>query len=345
MSFGNVWRALLAITLGLVVGLLAFRLIDGAGTQEERPALSEHRPTGSFSPRLSLIRQAASGQLISLQIAPFQVGANRFQVTLLNPLGKPQEAASTHLTFLRMELGEVVGEVEGTPVGKSQQASFALDATGWWQIEVEVNGRATALFYLKLDQPSGAPNSFAPPDYESQVEAQELFQAALTRHRQLSGLKVKEELTSGERGPSGYGVWFVTNLLASSEGYLATTVNMESDLSQLYTDKTRQCFRQDRESWQCTDGPSPVGFFDLSYFNTATGFKAGGKEVADGELSQIVFFYNPPQSAWYAWWIGEETHLLRRQAMVANGHFMLDRFSDHDLPADIQPPDLTKTSR
>jgi hypothetical protein len=73
---------------------------------------------------------------------------------------------------------------------------------------------------------------------------------------------------------------------------------------------------------------------------TSTALKKGREEPVDGEMTQIALFYNPGQSAWYAWWIGEQTFYLRRQAMVAQGHFMLDRYSDFDVPQPTRPNDL-----
>ena len=57
-----------------------------------------------------------------------------------------------------------------------------------------------------------------------------------------------------------------------------------------------------------------------------------------GRKVLALLFYNPSQPAWYAWWVGETSGYLRRQAMVAGGHFMLLRFSGHDSPLKIQPP-------
>jgi hypothetical protein len=53
-----------------------------------------------------------------------------------------------------------------------------------------------------------------------------------------------------------------------------------------------------------------------------------------------LLFYNPQQPAWYAWWVGEETGHLRKQAMVAAGHFMLTRYFEQNTPMEIRlPPD------
>jgi hypothetical protein len=71
----------------------------------------------------------------------------------------------------------------------------------------------------------------------------------------------------------------------------------------------------------------------------STAFRFGRTEAVDGEMARVLLFYNPSQGAWYAWWIGEQTGLLRRQAMVAPGHFMLTHFSDHNQPLIIPLPE------
>lgn len=53
---------------------------------------------------------------------------------------------------------------------------------------------------------------------------------------------------------------------------------------------------------------------------------------------------DPSQPAWYAWWIGLDAGNLRRQAMIAPGHFMLTHYFDHDQPVGIQLPQEAATS-
>ena len=59
---------------------------------------------------------------------------------------------------------------------------------------------------------------------------------------------------------------------------------------------------------------------------------------SNGESSQLLLFYNPGQKAWFGWWIGNATGLLRRQVMVAPGHFMLTRYFDQDTSLSIELP-------
>lgn len=339
MSLGPVWRACLAVLVGVALGYLALTVVNGADTgPSSAGGLSSQN--SHFVPRLTLVRQANSGLLISLQVGPFEVGQNDFRVSLLNPLGKPQKLDSAHLRLSRLESSGVVSETAAKGLEQSKSGSFELAAPGWWQIDVTANSESSATFYLKLDQPSRAPAAFAPPDYPADPEAQNVFEAALARYESLKGLKWREELTSGDPGPGGYGVWFITYIDSSRQGYHAATLSMDQGGSELYGGVSRQCFRQGREVWQCSPGAPPLGPFDLAYLKNATGFKRGREEVVDGEMTQVIFFYNQSQGAWYAWWVAPSTNLVLRQAMVANGHFMLDRFSGHDVPQQIEPRDL-----
>ena len=75
-----------------------------------------------------------------------------------------------------------------------------------------------------------------------------------------------------------------------------------------------------------------------------TGFQFGPREEVNGELSQIVTFWQPPRAnpsrapAWFAWWIGLASGEVRREAMVSTGHYMVYEYSDFDAPLNITPP-------
>ena len=76
----------------------------------------------------------------------------------------------------------------------------------------------------------------------------------------------------------------------------------------------------------------------------ATGFQSGPLEEVDGEISQVITFWQPPRAnpsrapAWIAWWIGLASGELRREAMVSTRHYMVYGYSDFDVPPDITAP-------
>lgn len=107
---------------------------------------------------------------------------------------------------------------------------------------------------------------------------------------------------------------------------------------QLVRAADRSCFQDKGEAWECRESGATESF-DLDYMENSTAFRLGRKEMVDGEMTQVLLFNNPSQAgAWYAWWVGEETGYLRRQAMVAPGHFMLTRFFEHNQPVSIELP-------
>ncbi len=80
-----------------------------------------------------------------------------------------------------------------------------------------------------------------------------------------------------------------------------------------------------------------------TYYDGATEFTLGQTEKVDGEECQIITFSVPGSvgqgAAWYAWWIGTSTHLLRREAMVAEHHYMINHFVDFNSSSiAISPP-------
>ncbi len=336
MFFPLLWRVSLATILGLCLGYLAVRIISPASPSPTSP----ERRDGNFAARLSLIRQATTGELISLQIAPFEVGVNQFRVNLLDPIGQTRMLDTASLKVSQLESSDVPVEVGSTASGQSREGSFSLTGPGWWQIDAVMNSASVASFYLKLDQPSNAPGSFAPPSSTSDKQAETMFGAALSRYESLRGLFAREELASGEPGPTGSGVWFLSNIAFNRQGFHATTLGLGEGSSETYSGPTNQCVRQNRDPWTCSPGPAPLGAFDLGYLGNAIGFAFGRKEMVDGERAQVVFFYNPSQQAWYAWWVGEDTLFVRRQAMVAPGHIMLNQFSQHDSLVSIEPKEL-----
>ncbi|MBX6342248.1 MAG: hypothetical protein IRY97_07310, partial [Thermomicrobiaceae bacterium] len=99
--------------------------------------------------------------------------------------------------------------------------------------------------------------------------------------------------------------------------------------------------------WERRDRVDPVRFPENfpAYYSGATGFTLGRQEEVDGELCQILTFYVPEipgrDEAWYAWWVGTTSHLVRREVMVARYHYMTEHYTGFDEPASIAPPQAT----
>ena len=78
--------------------------------------------------------------------------------------------------------------------------------------------------------------------------------------------------------------------------------------------------------------------------STPRGSSWAQREEVDGELSQVVTFWQPPRTSpsraptWFAWWIGLASGEVRREAMVSTRHYMVYGYSDFDAPLGITPP-------
>ena len=164
-----------------------------------------------------------------------------------------------------------------------------------------------------------------------------MYQRAVDTYNSLTTLKWREELTSGLLAPTGIGVWIVTDGEAQRPDrvhyHVLSPGKSEYDT---YRVGDSSCSQDRGQSWHCnsTSSSDPL---NLNYLRS-TAFKLGRQEVVGGENTQVVLFYNPAQQAWYAWWVGSETGYVRRQMMVAPGHYMLTGFFDHNSPLVIQIP-------
>jgi len=340
---------------GLAVALIALRVgpsstappavseLNAPPAAGGRPRVQAGRPAprlSSFVAAMALRYQMEAGTFVLLEIAPFQVGENTFRVTVFDRDTHPVPAEGVTLRFSRLEAEGAADEVSASPVAgePGAMADYPLTESGWWAIDVRLDGRPGVRFYLRLDDPSRAPLNFAPPDYASDPAAEALFRRTLARYERLSSVRWREELTSGQLEPTGIGVWVVT----AGEAQAPDRVRLHI-LSPGYGeyDLVRagavSCTQNRGQSWQCSTGRGEKAF-DLDYLAPATAFRLGRREMVDGEMARVLLFYNPSQPAWYAWWVGETTGYLRRQAMVAGGHFMLLHYWDHDAPLAIELP-------
>jgi copper transport protein len=321
---------IIAAGLAIIAGVV---ILDDLTTSE---------PPAAFEAAVALRYQVSDGRLVLLEIDPFQVGANRFKATVMTEKEETVEAESVQLRFSRLEVDSAPADIPATRGGGEQPsyfAEFSLQQTGWWAIEAVLDGQASTLFYLRLDQPSRAPLEFAGADYQSDPAAEQLFRQTLERYEGLHSLQWREQLTSGLLNPTGIGAWVVTD--GASEAPDKVRYDVFSPGNSDYTSirvGEQSCSQDKGEPWQCSTRES-TETFDLDYLEPATAFRLGRKESIDGETTQAILFNNPSQAgAWYTWWVSEGTGHLLRQAMVAPGHFMLTRFFGHDQSVAIQLP-------
>ncbi len=108
---------------------------------------------------------------------------------------------------------------------------------------------------------------------------------------------------------------------------------------------TTQWYRQGAQPWTKDQRVDSFAFPHTltTYYDGATEFTLGRTQTLDGEECQIITFSVPagPEqgAAWYAWWVGKTTHLLRREVMVADHHYMINHNIDFNSTSiAIVPP-------
>jgi len=330
IGFGWV-RNISAMAVVLIALILAACSSSPSATSEPEPEA-----------RMALRYEAPDGRQALLEISPFEVGRNTFRVTVMDAQSQRAGVDSVELRFSRLEDATEATQLTATATehGESYVAEYDLEQTGWWVFDVVLDETELVSFYLRLDSPSRAPLGFDPADYPSNPTAEALFRRTVEGYEGLASVKTREELTSGLLAPTGTGVSIVTDgELEAPDRIHYVTSSTASRPYESYRTGTQSC-RRDPDAnppWQCNESEGQAAF-DLDYMEKATPFRLGREEVVDGEMSRVLLFYNPGQGAWFAWWIGEETGYLRRQAMVAPGHFMLTRYFDHNVPINIEVP-------
>jgi len=291
-----------------------------------------------FETRVALRYATEEGRTVLLEIAPFEPGDNRLRITVLDSDVQPLSTDEAVIRLSRPESADIVSEAMASPVNDGRlEAEIALPETGWWEAEVILSEKESARFYFRLDRGVEPPLEVATPDYESDPEGEALYKRALETYETLTTLRWREQLTSGLLAPTGIGAWVLTTAEAQAPDRLHYQVGSPgaSDY-ETYSVGERSCSKEAGKDWQCSRG-STSDAFDLDYLHPAA-FKLGREEIVGGEQSRVLLFYNRSPGAWFAWWVGVETGLLRRQAMVAPGHYMLTDYFDHNAPFTVEVP-------
>lgn len=313
--------------------------------------------------------EATEGQspreIVHLTVDPASEGDNTLGVRLTTSDGAPSDVADTRVTITPESLSHATKgtaiplTATGAPATfATESMSLALD--GWWRLTVRINRASqqgtSASFYLILPDPNvhgfGAPTV---PDNDP--AAQEVFQRGLTTTTALTSMRREETINSGlDAFVMANYAWVVgqggaPNAFSALTAFSGSFVNRSDgsppppptvDGYRTVTVGDRS-WRQIGQEWAEIpviqyQPPAEWG----STFEGAQNFQMGSTEVIDGEECQIIFFHTPESSsqaqAWFGWWVGEDTGLVRRLVMVANVHYMTWDNSDFNQPITIEPP-------
>ncbi|MDI3340629.1 MAG: copper resistance protein CopC [Sphaerobacter sp.] len=221
--------------------------------------------------------------------------------------------------------------------GRWRVARVPLNVKGWWQVDVEFGGvkpePAVASFYFLLPDPI-----FVGPEERtaSDPAAVALYQSVLERLTQLTSVRSREHLTDG----TGNSVVSQYSWAAPDRLHYVTSSGSES----IAIGQT-QYYREAAGRWVRRQRPRPVDFPGAlqGYYSDPRGLTLGRELELDGVRCRLVSFFAPANEergdAWYLWWVDAATHQIRREAMVANHHYMVTDYVEFDAPVAIQAPE------
>ncbi len=316
-------RALVMGCIILAAFLLGCSALPAAGPQPSTPV------------PLHLRAIAGADRAVHLAIDPADRGSNHVAVWLTNNQNQViTTVSSVEVRWSMLEQPTVLPAAQ--PVRQANGywtlAHVPLDSPGWWEVDLqfELPGQspADAQFFLVIPEPTQVR---PPPDHPADQQALAVFQAALARIEQLTSMQAEEQLTDG-----------IGDALDTHFAYAAPDKSTATTSSH-YRSVSIGDVRYDREpggEWTRSQRVNAFAFpADFpTYYTKATGQTLGIQEELDGERCQIITFHTLASRLWYAWWVGTETHLIRREAMVADHHYMVTHFTSFDQTVQITAP-------
>ena len=222
---------------------------------------------------------------------------------------------------------------------------------GWWQADVIVTppgGIASrARFWLVLPDPNVTGQGL---DHGTDPEARALYERGLESLTALRSVRYTQRL-----GDGGGSLYRSQTAVSAAEGeqpatYADTIIDPAGNVIAQQTIVGDRRWILVGQDWVAAE---PIPFLTPAAWGEAyadaTGFQLGPREEINGELSQVVTFWQPPRTnpsrapAWYAWWIGLASGEVRREAMVSTRHYMVYEYSDFDATLGITPPAVVST--
>ena len=299
---------------------------------------------------------AAESATIHLLTQPASPGVQTLVVRLTNGSGgaialDPVPEVAVTWTQLSTNAGEddpavATSILQPAPSGALFTGSVTAPTVGWWQVDVIVtppDGIASrARFWLVLPDPNVTGQGIDPTE---DPEARALYERGLESLTALRSVRYTQRL-----GDGGGSLYRSQTAVGSAEGerpatYADTIIDPTGNVIAQQTIVGDRRWILVGQGWVEAE---PIPFLTPAAWGEAyvdvTGFQFGPREEVNGELSQVVTFWQPPRTspsrapAWFAWWIGLASGEVRREAMVSTRHYMVYEYSDFDAPLDITPP-------
>ena len=346
--------AFAAIALALIAAAAGWWFLNSRETipeWERLPALNLAAPAGdAFGDHTPWVN------LRIMTARPGDENVFRVQITPRTRQGTPDPAAAATGRISSLTAQPLSGEpasaetLDLQPDPETEGAfitSSPLDPAGWWRLSVEVDGAASpAEFYLLIPDPNlNGPNTV--PSSASSPEGEALFRRGIEALTTLRDVRFTQWIADG-RGNASVSAHAVTAGDGSSPpGF---TYRAAGGMEAIIIGSTRWIRLPGDPGWEEQEGASVVlpSEWDEEYAG-ATGFTTLGEETVDGERCRLLAFVAPELTeprrtvAWYLWWVGEETGYVCKEAMVSRLHYMLNAFSDFDVPIALAPPEEAAT--
>ncbi|MFM9106784.1 MAG: copper resistance protein CopC [Chloroflexota bacterium] len=231
--------------------------------------------------------------------------------------------------------------LEPDPNGGYAFGAANVPAAGWVQATLSIippaGPPAAAPFWFVLPDPNVTGKGPMPG---SDPAARAVFDRAITALQALRSVRYTQRLSDGNG--SLYQSINEASDPMNGEPAAYRERNPDTGIEQIIVGDT-QWTRTAGQPWEERAAASlylPSQWWEV--YQPATGLRLGPEDVVDGEPCRVVTFYLPRSQrtapAWYAWWVGEETGRIRREAMVSQRHYMIYTFADFDQPLGITPP-------
>ncbi len=294
----------------------------------------------------------AASASIHLLTQPAAPGPQALVVRLTNGDGAAlvaDPAPDVQVTWTLLRDSEVVVDpvvLQPGPFAALFFGTVTLPVSGWWQAHVSITPpggiAARARFWLVLPDPNVSGHG---PGPTTDPGAEALYRRGLASLTALRSVRYAQRLADGGGSLSRSRLAVTAAEGERPAGYTETIIDAEGAVIAQQTIVGDRRWILTGEEWIAAE---PIPFLTPAAwgdaYEDATGFQFGPREDVDGELSQIVTFWQPPRDnparapTWYAWWIGLASGEVRREAMVSNRHYMVYEYRDFDAAFEIAPP-------
>ena len=290
---------------------------------------------------------------VSLKFSPGAANADvPVELSLENRQGTPTPSGTTSATFKSVtlqplgETSEVLSLDTSAPGTATTTARFS--EPGWWRLSVETSAseRPATFDFIVPDPNVAGPG--AVPAMQTQPDAEILYRQGLEALTTLQSVHYVQWMADGK----GNGAISEHTVSSGSDTQPPEfAYRAAGGMEAIIIGDVRWIQLPNDMGWTRQEGavivpPSEWG----EEYEGATQFAILGQEEVHGVPTTIVSFLVPevtePQrrtAAWYAWWIDPATGHILRETMVSRSHYMLNVFSDYDVPLNLQPPDTEST--